>query len=254
VGGRSRVGPTVAYTVTYFHVTAEHGHDHGTFVESLDPRVKLVSALVVALWIGLLPVGREALLGCLLATLVAIAALARIPPSGLVIRASGALPFVLVPALLGLVAGTFDGHALFGMAARGYLAAMVATLLASVTPFASLLAAASSLGVPDILVQTTALVYRYLLVLRDRGAALATSARARGYGARTPQRFAVAGTLLGSLLLRSLDRAERVHRSMLARGYAGHFPAPRLRAMRGRDWLAGGLVLGLTAGSLVWVH
>lgn len=238
----------------HFGRTAEHGHDHGTFVESLDPRAKIGIALALALWIGLLPPGREALLAYLGVALVVVGALAQIAPVTLLVRASGALPFVLVPAALRLLSGTFDAAAIAGMAARGYLAAMVATLLVSVTSFSALLAGASALGVPDLLVQTTALVYRYLLVLRDRGSAIAASARARGYGPATPRRFAIAGSLLGALLLRSLDRAERVHRSMLARGYTGRFPPPRRLAIRVRDYAAGVFVLVLVVGSLAWMR
>lgn len=238
----------------HFGDTAEHGHDHGTFIEAVDPRVKLVGALALAVWIGLLPVGREPLLAFLVVGMVVMAGLAEIPPAVLVVRAAGALPFVLVPGLLRFLTGTFDGAAVLRMAGRGYTAAMVATLLVSVAPFPSILAAASALGVPDILVQTTALIYRYLVVLRERGAAMMESARARGYGASTPRRLSVAGAMLGALLVRSLDRAERVHRSMLARGYTGWFPVARALRMRPADWAIGAGLVVVTSGSLAWMR
>ena len=238
----------------HFGDTAEHGHDHGTVIESLDPRVKVVGAVALAVWIGLVPHGQEGLLAFLGVGLVVIAGLAQIPPATLIVRSAGALPFVLVPGLLRFLTGTFDLRELLGMAGRGYTAAMVATLLVSVTPFPAILAAASALGVPDILVQTTALVYRYLLVLRERGAAMTASARARGYGTTSPRRLAVAGAMLGALLLRSLDRAERVHRSMLARGYTGRFPVARTMRMRAMDWGVGATLLGAVASSLVWMR
>jgi cobalt/nickel transport system permease protein len=241
--------------VSLFHFgsSAEHGHQHGTFVEGLDPRVKLVSTVALALWIGLLPRHAEGLLVFLAIAVVVIGALAQIPPITLVLRASAALPFLLVPALINLLVGSLDAAHVAGMAGRGYVAAMVATLLVSVTPFASLLAAASSLGVPDILVETTGLVYRYLTVLREQAKAMLTSARARGYGPKTPRRFRVAGAMIGTLMLASLDRAERVHRSMLARGYTGRFYAPKTR-MAPRDWLLGTTVIGGVTTSLLWLY
>lgn len=234
----------------HFGASAEHGHGHGTAVEALDPRVKLVCAGALALWVGLLPPGRELLLVFLGVGLVILGALAEIAPATLIIRASAALPFVLVPGLLRALGGDLDLRALGGMAGRGYTAAMVAALLISVTPFPALLHAAASMGAPDLLVQTTALIYRYLLVLRERAAALVGSALARGYGRQTPQRFAVAGNMLGALLLRSLDRSERVHRAMLARGYTGRFRTLYPPRMRPVDWLAGAGVLGGVALSL----
>jgi len=237
----------------HFGDTAEHGHDHGTAVEKLDPRVKLISALALALWIGLLPMGSIGLLGFLAVGLIVLAGLAQIAPATLVVRSSAALPFVVIPAALRFFSGTFALHEVVAMAARGYLAAMVATVLVSVTPFPDLLAAASRLGVPDLLVQTTALIYRYLVVLRERAAAMAASATARGYGRNTPERFAVAGDMLGSLLLRSLDRADRVHRAMLARGYTGRFPSLKPLKMQAIDWAVGlGVCLGL-GSSLLWL-
>lgn len=237
----------------HFGDTAEHGHEHGSFAEALDPRTKVVVALTAAVWIGLLPAGREALLAFLVVGMVVVAGLSEIPPAVLVVRAAGALPFVLVPGLLRLVTGTFDPVALGRVAARGYTAAMVATLLVSITPFPALLAGASALGVPDVLVQTTALVYRYLLVLRERAGAMVQSARARGYGPRSPRRVAVGGAMLGALLLSSLDRAERVHGSMLARGYTGRFPVTRTLRMRVADWLVAAAVVAGAAGSLLWM-
>jgi len=237
-----------------FGDTAEHGHAHRTAVEALDARVKLVIALALALWVGLLPARAAAALWGLTAGLLLVGWLARIPPRTLVFRASGALPFVLVPGLLRLLSADLDAAALGILALRGYAAAMVATLLVSLSPFPELLRAASALGAPDLLVQTTALIYRYLLVLRERGAAMSRSALARGYGPATPARFAVGGSMLGALLIRSLDRADRVHRSMLARGYAGRMPTLRPGRMRPADWVVGGAVLAVVAGSLAWTR
>lgn len=231
----------------HFRSTAEHGHGHGTAVERLDPRVKLGLAVALAVWIGLLPLGREVLLAFVAVGLVVVAALAQIPPGVVAWRAAGALPFVLIPLGLGALAGTLDPHRLLGMAARGYTAAMVATVLVSVTPFSALLAAASALGCPDVLVATTALVYRYLSVLRERAAATMASARARGFSSRSPERLSTAGAMLGALLLGSLDRADRVHAAMLARGWTGRFVAPVPLRMRGVDWVVLGAGLGLLA-------
>ena len=223
--------------------SAEHGHAHGTAVEALDPRVKLIIALALAVWVGLTPQSAGPALGLLLVGLVVVGATAQIPPATLIVRASGALPFVPVPGLLRALTGTFDAHALLMVGLRGYTAAMIATLLVSVTPFPELLAAAAALRAPDLLVTTTALVYRYLLVLRERAAAMALSARCRGYGPTSPDRLATGGAMLGALLLRSLDRADRVHRAMLARGYQGRLPTLRPLRMRPVDWVVGGVAL-----------
>lgn len=227
----------------HFGQTAEHGHVHGTAIEGLDPRVKLVCAAALAVWIGLTPPTAGPALGLLLVGLIVVGMAAQIPPATLIVRASAALPFVLVPGLLRALSGDLDLPALGLLGLRGYAAAMVATLLVSVTPFADLLAAATALGAPDLMVQTTALVYRYLLVLRERAGAMTLSALCRGYGPGTPGRLSVAGSMLGALLIRSLDRGDRVHRAMLARGYQGRMPTLRQMVMRPTDWAVGAAVL-----------
>ncbi len=238
----------------HFDDTAEHAHLHGTWVEKLDPRAKLVSALSLAAWIGALPQRHAGLLGLVGTGLVVVAALQEIPPRTLIVRASAALPFVLVPAVVHLLVGSFDVATTATLAGRAFVAAMTVTLLVSVTQFSAILNAASSLGMPDLLVQTTALVYRYLFLLRERASATAASAQARGYGVHTPHRFAVAGSMLGSLLLHGLDRADRVQSAMLARGYTGRFPMTRPLKMTATDWLVGACVTLSCAGSLFWLR
>jgi cobalt/nickel transport system permease protein len=56
------------------------------------------------------------------------------------------------------------------------------------------------------------------------------TARALRGGAGSPS-LAVYGTLAGHLLLRAFERAERIHRAMLARGFDGE-----LRALRSGRW------------------
>ena len=49
------------------------------------------------------------------------------------------------------------------------------------------------------------------------------------------ERFSVATRQLGALVLRSWDRAERVHAAMLARGFNGVWPAAEERALTSLD-------------------
>ena len=216
--------------------------------------MKLISALALTLWVGLVPAASAGLLGFLVLGVVVLGALADIAPARLLARAAIVLPFVLLPAALGLLAGTLDPRAVAVMAARSYGAATVGALLVAVTPFPALLGAAPAIRVPHLLVQTTALTYRYLQVLRERAAALTAGARARGYGPATPHRFAVAGSMIGALLLTSLDRSERVHGAMLARGYAGRFPLAREMRLRWVDWAVGAGIVSGVAASLVWMR
>jgi cobalt/nickel transport system permease protein len=73
-------------------------------------------------------------------------------------------------------------------------------------------------------------------VVADEGARMVLAVRTRSTGSRALS-LRVAGSLLGHLLLRSLDRAQRIHRAMLARGFDGEVRVLRPTAIRAGDAL-----------------
>ena len=89
---------------------------------------------------------------------------------------------------------------------------------------------------------------RRLMAARDARSA----ARAPGRGARTPiaWRARVLGHQVGSLLIRSVARAERIHAAMLARGFDGTPRALAHLAWRRLDTCAAGLWLAGLAAAL----
>jgi len=80
------------------------------------------------------------------------------------------------------------------------------------------------LGVPAILTGVMEQAYRYWRLLWRELGLLRDAAGARGFRPRHLGDTVTLGRLTGSLLLRSLQRAERVHHAMLGRGFAGTFP------------------------------
>jgi cobalt/nickel transport system permease protein len=64
----------------------------------------------------------------------------------------------------------------------------------------------------------------------------------------------VAGHMVGSLFLRSLERSERVHAAMLARGYNGQMPRLERRTLSAADWLTLVAVLLVLLALLAGVH
>ena len=79
---------------------------------------------------------------------------------------------------------------------------------------------------PAVLLEVIQFVHRYLFLLAEQTQRMATAARARG----ARRSFAAVAGSVGVLFARSYDRAEAIHRSMLARGYTGSLPSrERLR-------------------------
>ena len=95
-----------------------------------------------------------------------------------------------------------------------------ALVLVACTGMYRLGAGLERLGLPHIFVTQLLFLYRYLFVVAQEGGRMVRSVKVRTVGAGAmPLR--VYGSLVGHLLLRSMDRADRVHRAMMARGFDG---------------------------------
>ena len=79
---------------------------------------------------------------------------------------------------------------------------------------------------PQLFTVQLLFLYRYIFVLTEESAraSLARELRSCGSKGQGIQSF---GSLVGHLLLRTWQRAERIHKAMLARGFTGEFHASR---------------------------
>jgi cobalt/nickel transport system permease protein len=100
------------------------------------------------------------------------------------------------------------------------------------------------LGVPSVFTVQVLMLYRYLFVLVSEGKRMAQARALRSVGNRG-MGLRIYGDMLGGLLLRTLDRAQRVHAAMCCRGFDGHIRTTQPLRLRGNDILftAGWLVL-----------
>ena len=113
---------------------------------------------------------------------------------------------------------------------RFVLTVSAALVLVACTGMHRLGAALARLGVPRVLVMQMLFLYRYLFVVAGQASAMLRSATLRAPGRALP--LPAYGAMTGHLLIRSLDRAERVFDAMAARGFDGEvrlLQAPRLR-------------------------
>ncbi len=102
------------------------------------------------------------------------------------------------------------------------LGLMALTVLMCTTPFSLLLEAMRKLGVPQLLVVQLGFLYRYIFVLIDEAMRTRRARDFRGAGrAPVAGRLAAVGGIIGNLFVRTLERSERIHVAMCARGYRG---------------------------------
>lgn len=207
----------------------------------LDARAKLVLFFGLIVGIVLTPERAWPAYPLLWALIGILAGLGQIGVGRLARLGTLALPFVLAASTLlftlpgapvmalGPLTITDAGIARFGsILLKSWLAAQAALLLSLSTPFPDLLWALDSLHVPGTLVAIISFMVRYLSTLQDETQRLIRARAARsGQTPGSPSggsliwRARIAGWIVGSLFLRSIERSERIYAAMLARGYTG---------------------------------
>jgi cobalt/nickel transport system permease protein len=217
-----------------------------------DCRVVLLSALAVTLIAVLTPPGHGLRLAALAAVVAGLLALSRAPLRWLLSRLTLLLPFaflilISVPFMVAdrapsalLRVETAAGRTLIAFGALAWVSAMASPV--------EIVAALGQLRAPRLLVALLAFLIRYLGVLEEEARRMLRARDLRGTPPRIATRAAVAGCMVGSLFIRSFERAERVGAAMEARGFTGHFPTPVPRPLSSADRLLLGGAFLLLAG------
>ncbi len=220
----------------------------------LEARTKLVgfTALIVAvLWI---PAGSDFAFFAYFFLCAILMGISQIPLTYVVGRTAVILPFVVLASLAAPWRG-LGGLAV--LIAKAILCLLILVLLSNTTRFVELLRALRKLGCPRILVLNLSFLYRYLFVLTEEVLRMRQARDCRRVGRAPLQKeLRLLGSMLGTLLVRSFERAERMYHAMLSRAYAGEFPvlAPRRFSWHDLAFLSGvALVVFMTFWSnLLW--
>jgi cobalt/nickel transport system permease protein len=130
-------------------------------------------------------------------------------------------------------------------------ALVVLPLVSGLTPI-RLGHALDRLGLPARLVQVFLFAIRYVELLRAEARRLHDAMRLRGFvpgtNVHTMRSY---GHFIGQLLVRAVERAERVNEAMRCRGFAGRFPLVTLERFGLADLGAAGLAGLVVVGALV---
>ena len=105
---------------------------------------------------------------------------------------------------------------------RSVLTVAGALTLVGITGFNAICQALESLGMPKAFAVQLLFLYRYIFVLTDEGGRVARARELRSFGEKG-KGIVPFSSLIGHLLLRTWQRAERIHMAMLARGFNGEF-------------------------------
>ncbi len=207
-------------------------------IHTLDARAKVL--VTFAFIISVISFGRYELARLLPffifpAIMVTVADL---PPLYLARKIALVCPFVLVAGLFNPV---FDravlyqvGHldisggwiSLASLLIRSLLTIGAAFILVGTTGFTAICRTLERLGIPQIFAVQLLFLHRYIFVLADETSRASRARELRSCG-KKGLGISSFGSLVGHLLLRTWQQAERIHNAMLSRGFTGRIHSHR---------------------------
>ncbi len=240
-----------------------------SFVRRLDPRVKIVAVLLFSVVVAVSNRFEVLLLG--LAVGLCIMLLARVPMRQLVRRLIPVNAFVLF--LWIFLPFTLKGEPFFSIGSlvgshEGVLYAtrisiksnaimLVLIALVASTSVLTLGHAMHELRVPQKMVHLFFFTYRYIHVIYREYLRSVNAMKVRGFRPRTNMHtYKTFAYLVGMLVVRSADRAQRVHNAMLCRGFRGKLYSLSQFSMKTADVISLVVMLAIVVamGVLEWIR
>jgi cobalt/nickel transport system permease protein len=248
---------------------AAHGHHHGhdvgerlyihrhSPIHDLPPHLKIVSLLSFLVICVATPIQNYwAFIGFGL-TISALLALAKLPVFTIAKRATIEIPFLIFAFLMPFFSKgeRFEifffeisrpgAIAALSIITKGTLGVLTAILLSGSTPAREILRGFELLKMPSLLVQIMTFMLRYMNVITDEMERMKVARLSRGFEERGIRDWKFIAGTAGALFVRSYERGERVHTSMIARGYTGELPKTETPEISSSSkFLAVGIPLG----------
>jgi len=213
--------------------------DSTSFFHRLDPRTKIICALLIIIISVSTPSDRLYAFWGYFALIAAGIYFSRIQSVKFFKRLLHVAPFFA----LALISVPFMNHAPEAgsynigpidtrMNASGVLifqtvflkataAVLTLTLLSLTTPFGEILKGFQKLRVPGILVMLAGFMYRYAGTIADEIRRMKRASESRLHDGKWLWHVSTTGRIIGTGYMRSYERAERIYAAMLSRGYEG---------------------------------
>ncbi len=208
-------------------------------MHQIDPRAKIITALVMIIVTVSFESHEVSALLPLFAFPAFVASIGRIPTGFIFSRLLPALPFIMLvgifnPLLDQETALYVGGWAIsggwlsfFSIFTRSLLTLGTCLVLLAVTGLPAIAAGLAQLKIPRAFIIQLIFLYRYIFILGEEGGKMTRARAQRSFYGRG-RSLKTTASLLGSLMLRTLDRAERIYHAMNARGFDGEIKLRRL--------------------------
>ena len=204
---------------------SEDNETPASLCHALPSDAKLGLTLTVIVLSSLIPLEHWPAQGLLMALVFAALSLAGVELAYLARRLALFMPMLLIFGLT-IPITQMDRESAWtwtiGLWLRCLISFLAGLWLIHVLPFPELLSTLRRWKCPTLLVAMLAFMYRYIFILWDEVNRLRNARDAREFGsASLKMRWTTNAQLIGLLLLRAMERAERTHHAMLARGWDG---------------------------------
>ena len=217
-----------------------------TLIHKINPTVKLITTLVFIVMVTSFPKYEISGLLPFFFFPAALIALANLPVGHLLKRLLLVAPFVVfvgifnplldqTPILkIGSLYLSGGWVSFISITLRMCLTVTAALILVATTGIDAICSALLRIGVPKVIVTQLLFMYRYLHVLLEEFVRSIQAYSLRSFHGENV-RFKAWGSLLGQLLIRSINRANRIYQSMLCRGFDGEVKLMRTHKVQKPD-------------------
>lgn len=150
------------------------------------------------------------------------------------------IPFIFFAILMPFVSPDKDAAkiAAISIIAKATIGTLLAIVLSGTTPAREILRGFETLKMPALIVQIASFMLRYLNVINDEMERMNVARASRGFEAKGIRDWKFLAAAAGALFIRSYERGERVHLSMISRGYQGKLPTVDSQSVARKEILA----------------
>jgi cobalt/nickel transport system permease protein len=217
-------------------VIEEHFSEGDSVIHNIDPRVRVICAIVYAVIIAI--TGKLTIALCGLSAGILLILLARLSAKHvlrrlLIVNMFIVMLWVILP--FSIVGETVMKIGPFAASEQGILYTLMLTIkcnaivlvsigLLSTCGIFNLVHALDHLRVPNKIIHLLFFIFRYALVMQHEYARLRNTLKIRGFRPTTSiHTYKTYASVVGTLLIRGYERSEQVHKAMVCRGFKGHY-------------------------------
>ncbi|MBU3643518.1 MAG: cobalt ECF transporter T component CbiQ [Candidatus Nanopelagicaceae bacterium] len=196
-------------------------------MHSLAPHAKILAILGLLVIVVATPIQNYIAFIAYFSLVIALVLIAKLPIWQSLKRTTIEIPFIFFAILMPFVSPDKEAAkiAAISIIAKATIGTLLAIILSGTTPAREILRGFETLKMPALIVQIASFMLRYLNVINDEMERMTVARASRGFEPKGIRDWKFLAAAAGALFIRSYERGERVHLSMISRGYDGKLPS-----------------------------